>query len=163
MQNSFGSCWGSNPKWNDCQPLVLPLGHACICRSFNFVCINYVQADCCKHQLVKTSKYTSPARHPSAHDGDCILLSQDLKFSRGACFASQVMTRQLLNPDHENLGKGLRTFSGMCTLSNCIFQSFSLKCCLSVFVPLLNSNKKFYGCNLIYTAGNDNDFLFNEC
>ena len=115
-----------------------------------------MQADCRKHQLVKISKYTSPARHPSAHDGDCILLLQDLKFSRGACFARQVMTRQLLSPDHENLGKGLRTFSGMCTLSNCIFQSFSLKCCLSIFVPLLNSNKKFYGCNLIYTAGNVN-------
>ena len=36
------------------------------------------------------------------------------------------MTRQLLNPDHENLGEGLRTLSGMCTLSNCIFLSFSL-------------------------------------
>ena len=122
--------------------------------------MNYVQADCRTpaHQLVKTSKYTSPARHPSAlaHDGDCILLSQDLKFSRGVCFARQFMTRQLLNPDHEILDEGLRTFSGMCTLSNCIFKSFSLKCCLCVFVPLLNSNKKFYGCNLIYTAGNDN-------
>ena len=158
MQNSFGSCWGSNPGENDCQPLVLPLGHACTCRSLYFDCINHVQADCLKHQLVKISKYTSPARHRSAHDSYCILLSQDLKFSRGACFARhwQVMTRQLLNPDHENLGKGLRTFSGMCTLSNCIFQSFSLKCCLCVFVPLLNSNKKFYGCNLIYTAGNVN-------
>ena len=115
-----------------------------------------MQAECRKHQLVKTSKYTSPARHPSAHDGDCILLSQDLKISRGASFARQVMTRQFLNPDHENLGEGLRTFSEMCTLSNCIFQSFPLKCCLCVFVPLLNSNKKFYRCNLIYTAGNDN-------
>ena len=61
------------------------------------------------------------------NDGDCILLSQDLKFSRGACFARHVMTRQLLNPDHENLGEGLKTFSGMCTLSNCIFQSFSVR------------------------------------
>ena len=78
-------------------------------------CINYVQADCSKHQLVKASKDTSPARHPSVHDGDCILLSQDLKFSRGSCFARPVMTRQLLNPDHENLGEGLRTFPGMCT------------------------------------------------
>ena len=128
----------------------------CICRSVHFDCINYVQADCSKHQLVKASKYTSPARHPSAHDGDWMLLSQDIKFSRGSCFARPVMSGQLLNPDHDNLGEGLRTFSGMCTLSNCIFQSFSLKSCLCVFVPLLNSNKKFYGCNLIYTAGNDN-------
>ena len=72
-------------------------------------CINYVQADCSTHQLVKTSEYTSPARHPSANDSNGILLSQDLKFSRGACFARQVMTRQLLNPDHEKLGEGLRT------------------------------------------------------
>ena len=110
MQNSFRSCWGSNPSENDCQPRVLPLGHACIFRSFNFDCISYVQADCSKHQLVKISKYISPARHQSAHDGDCILLSQDLKFSRGACFARQVMTRQLLNPGHENLGERLRTY-----------------------------------------------------
>ena len=156
MQNSSGSCWGSNPGQNDCQPRVLPLGHSCICRLCNFDRINYVQADSSTHQLVKTSKYTSPARHPSAHDSDCILLSQDLKFSRGECFARQVMTRQLLNPDHDNLGEWLRTFSGMCTLSNCMFQSISLKCCLCVFVPLLNLNKKFYRCNLIYTAGNDN-------
>ena len=64
-----------------------------------------MQADSSTHQLVKTSKYTSTARHPSAHDSDGILLSQDLKVSRGACFARQVMTRQLLNPDHENLGE----------------------------------------------------------
>ena len=102
-------------------------------QSINFDSINYVQADCRTHQLVKTSKYTSPARHTSAHDGDGILLSQDLKFSRGACFARQVMTRQLLNQDHENLGEGLRTFSGMCTLSNFTFQSFSLERCLCVF------------------------------
>ena len=120
---------------------MLPLGHVCIYRSCNFNSIKYLPAECHRHKLVKISKYTSPARHPSAHDSYCILLSQDLKFSRGACFARQVMTRQLLNPDHENLGEGLRTFSGMCTLSNCIFQSFSLKSCLCVFVPLLNSNK----------------------
>ena len=153
MQNSFGSCWGSNPGENDCQPLVLPLGHACIYRTCNLNSTKYLPADCSRHQLVKISKYTSPARHPSAHDGDCILLSQDLKYSRGACFARQVMTRQLLNRDHENLCEGLRTFSGMCTLSNCIFQSFSLKCCLCEFVPLVNSEKKFYRCNLIYKTG----------
>ena len=123
------------------------VGHASICRLRNFDRINYVQADSSTHQLVKTSKYTSPARHPSAHDSNCILLSQDLKFLRGACFA------QLLNPDHENLGEWLRTFCRMCTLSNCIFQSI---CCLCVFVPLLNLKKQFYGCNLIYTAGNNN-------
>ena len=145
------SCWGSNPGRNDCHPLALPLGHACIYRWCIFNSIKYLPADC--HQLVKISKYTSPARHPSAHDGNCILLSQDLKFSRGSCFARLVMTRQLLSRDHENLGEGLNTFSGMCTLSNCNFQSFSLKCCLCEFIPLVNWEKKFYGCNLIYTTG----------
>ena len=60
----------------------------------------------------------------------------------------------------ENLGEGLRTFSGMCTLSNCIFQSVSLKCCLWGFVPWLNLKNNCHGCILIYTTGNDNIFIF---
>ena len=36
------------------------------------------------------------SRH-SCSPGHCILLSQDLKISRGACFARHIMTRQLLN------------------------------------------------------------------
>ena len=70
------------------------------------------------------------------------------------------MSRQLLNPDHENLGEGLRKFSGMCTLCNCIFQSFSLKCCLCEFVPWLNLKKNHHRCIVIYTTGNDNIFIF---
>ena len=66
------------------------------------------------------------------------------------------MTRQLLNPDHVDLGKVLRTFSGMFTMSNCVFQSFSLKYRLCEFVPLLNWKQKYYGYILIYTTGNDN-------
>ena len=125
-QNSFGCCWGSNPGWNDCHSRALPLSHSCIYRSCNINSIKYLPADCRRHQLVKISKYISPARHPSAHDGYCVLLSQDLKSSRGACFARHIMTRQLLNRDHEIFGEGLRTVSGTCTLSNCIFQSSSL-------------------------------------
>ena len=37
------------------------------------------------------------------------------------------MSRQLLNPDHEKLGEGLRKISGMCTLCNCIFQAAVLE------------------------------------
>ena len=55
-------------------------------------------------QLVKIPKYSSPARHPSAHDWDCILLSKNLKISKGACFAWHVITKQVLDPDHENSG-----------------------------------------------------------
>ena len=58
-------------------------------------------------------------------------------------------------PRYENLGKQLRIFSGKCTLSNCIFQSFSLKCCFCEFAPLLKWKNKFYRCNLIYTTGQD--------
>ena len=47
----------------------------------------------------------------------------------------------------------------MCTLSNCLFQSFSLECCPCEFIALLNWKKKDYGCNAIYTTRNDNIFF----
>ena len=86
-------------------------GHSFIYRSCNFtVCIKYVQADCSRHQLVKISIYTSPARHPSEHDGDCILLSQDLKFS----LKEEHALHDTSWPDswkfHENSRGWLRTF-----------------------------------------------------
>ena len=156
-QNFFVHCQGSNPGWNDCHPQTLPLGHGCIYKSCNFDSIQYVQA------LTNLWKYSSTHLQQGTHlhmMEDCILLSQDLQFSRGACFAWHIMSRQLLNPDHENLGEGLRKFSGMCTLCNCIFQSFSLKCCLCEFVPWLNLKKNYHRCIVIYTTGNDNIFIF---
>ena len=40
----------------------------------------------------------------------CILVWKDLKFSKAACFAWHIVTKQLRIPDHENLRQGLRIF-----------------------------------------------------
>ena len=40
----------------------------------------------------------------------CILVWKDLKFSKGACFAWHILTKQFRIPDHENLRQGLRIF-----------------------------------------------------
>ena len=40
----------------------------------------------------------------------CTLVWKDLKFSKAACFAWHIMTKQLRIPDHENLRQGLRIF-----------------------------------------------------
>ena len=103
---------GLNPGWNDCHIWTIPLGLGCSYDSFYFKCIN-------------TSMLTNWCELPSTHHlqashlhmtEDCILRSQDLKYSRGACFAGHIVTRQLLSTDHEISGMGLESFSWMCTL-----------------------------------------------
>ena len=52
---------------------------------------------------MKTSKYTSPARHPSAHDGDCILRMTSRRPGRGSTCAEFNVERlrpYLRRPDH---------------------------------------------------------------
>ena len=145
----FGLYWGSNPDWNGCHPQTLPLGQGCIHRSHDRDSINtctVVQ----EHYLntptreIIQVRFTWKALISIWGRTACSwwqLILHDLKFSSEVCFARRFMTKQFPWPDHEILGEGLGIFSGMCTLSNCILQSFSLKLCMCEFVPLLNWKK----------------------
>ena len=86
----------------------------------------------------------------------CILLWQDFKFSKEACVARHMVTKQLFTPDREKLSKGLKkTFPGMSTLSNYIIKSIPLKWSPCEFVPLINW-KIVPVCILVYITGNYN-------
>ena len=93
----------------------------------------------------------------------CILLWQDFKFSKEACVARHMVTKQLFTPDREKLSKGLKkTFPGMSTLSNYIIKSIPLKWSPCEFVPLINW--KIVDC--VYPClhnGKLQYFYFNSC
>ena len=159
-QNSLGFCWGWNTDSNDCHPLTLPVGHGY--RSCNFYSINT-----CRQAASDTNSWKYPSTHfcqgTHLHMTEfpyfCHRNSRKFKFSRGACFASwwHVITKQLFNPDHENLGEGFKNIFGDVHLERLQLPR--------EFIPLLNWKKQYHGCipSSHLHNGKQQKFHFHEC